>query len=817
MRCVLRIFFLFLSLLDAGVLSAQECRSANALRTLAAPKIDGSLDDAVWSNVPVSSGFTQLQPNPGQPSRRKTEVKVIYDDEAVYVGAMMYDEPDSIIKTLGVRDEFDEGNTDLFAVLFGTYNDNQHAFVFSVSAAGVQSDFKINGDDFDSDWNGVWQSESKMLSNGWSVEMKIPYSAIRFPKTKEQAWQLNFSRIIRRYREFSNWNNVSPEKDGIVNQCGRLTGIENIVSPLRLSLSPYVSAYAENYPYNIPGKSNTTYLLNGGMDLKYGLSESFTLDMTLIPDFGQVQSDNRVLNLTPFEVFYNEKRPFFTEGTELFSRADLFYSRRVGGMPVFYDRAYDSLSANEVVEDDPTQSHLYNATKISGRTKGGLGIGVFNATSAPTYAVIRDTVMNTVRKVLTSPLTNYNVTVFDQTFRKNCNFSIVNTNVMRDGDAPDANVMGSQFKLADKKNEYAVQGYGGWSEIFQKGFTSPYSGYKYLVNVGKISGNYQVSLVHREVSETYEQNDLGYLAKNNEFNFYLNQSYNVYKPFWIINKMSNDMGIDYLMLYSPRAYRVFNVDFNSDIDFRNYFTLGTFFAIQPLKRNYDYYEPRVAGRYYVFSDNYEFGNYFSTDYRKKFALDGSWDYHFFNERDRHSFTWSLGPRYRFSNRFTMKFVYDNEMHNDNLGFVDMVNDTIIFGVRNVNTIDNELTASYIFTSRMSLSLRARHYWSKASYKNYFALTDDGHAASTSYAVNNDIDFNAFNIDMIYTWQFSPGSEMSIVWKNSIYKEQSELAKKYFESLNRTLDSPQTNSFSVKVLYYLDYRSLKKAMTRKRSS
>jgi hypothetical protein len=816
MRFPPRILFLFFLLLNAGMIRAQECRSTNAVRTGTAPKIDGSLDDAVWANVPVSTDFIQLKPNPGQPSRRQTEVKVIYDDEAVYVGAMMYDNADSILKQLGVRDEFDEGNTDLFAVLFGTYNDNQHAFVFSVSAAGVQSDFKVNGDDFDSDWNGVWQSGSKMLPNGWSAEIKIPYSAIRFPKTRVQTWQLNFSRIIRRYREFSNWNNVSPEKDGIVNQCGKLNGIENIVSPLRLSLSPYVSAYAENYPYDIPGKSNTTYLLNGGMDLKYGLSESFTMDMTLVPDFGQVQSDNRVLNLTPFEVFYNEKRSFFTEGTELFGLADIFYSRRIGGMPVYHDQVYDQLTSNEAVDINPTQSRLYNATKISGRTRTGLGIGMFNATSAPVFASIRDTLTGATRKLMTQPLTNYNVTVFDQTFNKNSHFAIINSNVMRDGDARDANVTGSQFKLADKKNNNALQAYGAVSQVWDKGAGAPIQGYKYVANIGKISGNYQVSLVHKEVSPTYDQNDLGYLPRNNEFNFYLNQSYNVYKPFWIINKMSNDMGIDYLMLYSPRAYRVFNVDFNSDIDFKNYFTLGTFWTVQPFKRNFDYYAPRVPGRYYAYSDNYDIGNYFSTDYRKKFALDGSWDYYYFNERNRHYFNHSLGPRYRFSDRFTMKFVYSNQMLTDDVGFVDSVNDTIIFGVRKVNTIDNELTASYIFTNHMSLSLRARHYWSKVVYSDFFSLQENGEAGSTTYHLNNNIDFSAFNIDMVYTWQFSPGSEMSIVWKNAIYTEKSEITKRYFESLNKTIDSPQTNSFSIKVLYYLDYQVVKKAITRGRS-
>ena len=331
------------------------------------------------------------------------------------------------------------------------------------------------------------------------------------------------------------------------------------------------------------------------------------------------------------------------------------------------------------------------------------------------------------------------------------------------------------------------------------------------MNLGKISGNYQVSLVHKEVDDKYDQNDLGYQEKNNEFNFYCNQSYNVYQPFWIINKMSNDIGIDYLMLYAPRAYRIFNMDYNLDIDFKNYFTLGVLGGMRPFKKNYDYYEPRTVGRYYIFKDNYYFGNYFSTDYRKKFALDGNYDAHLYAGSDRRNFSYSFGPRYRFSDRLTIKFIYNNEMLHDDPGFVDNTIDSIIFGVRNINTITNEINLRYSFTNSMSLSFRVRHYWSKVKYDRYFGLTDDGMEAPTSYSVSNDIDFNAFNVDMVYTWQFAPGSEMSIVWKNSIYKQESVLAKKYFESLNKTIDSPQNNSFSIKLLYYLDYQYVKHSL------
>src|SRR5258705_10304557 len=163
-------------------------------------------------------------------------------------------------------------------------------------------------------------------------------------------------------------------------------GIKYIKPPLRLSFSPYFSSYVNNYPYNTPGIKNTTTSLNGGMDVKYGINDAFTLDMTLIPDFGQVQSDNQVLNLSPFEVKYNENRSFFTEGTELFNKGNLFYSRRIGGTPIHFGDVSGQLGANERVLKNPTESKLINATKVSGRTTKGLGVGFFNALTKPMYA-----------------------------------------------------------------------------------------------------------------------------------------------------------------------------------------------------------------------------------------------------------------------------------------------------------------------------------------------------------------------------------------------------------------------------------------------
>jgi hypothetical protein len=257
--------------------------------------------------------------------------------------------------------------------------------------------------------------------------MRIPYSALRFTSSEGQTWGLNITRRRNKTGQQYMWNPVDPKVNGFINQEGLWRGIEKIDAPIRLSFSPYFSTYVNHYPYKTAGKKDVTSSVNGGMDVKYGITDAFTLDMTLIPDFGQVQSDNQVLNLSPFEVRYNENRAFFTEGTELFNKGNLFYSRRIGSRPLHYWDVYGQLNTDEEVIKNPSESKLINATKISGRTKGGLGIGFFNALTKPIHATVEDNAKQK-REIETAPLTNYNIIVFDQTLKNNSSVSFINTN-----------------------------------------------------------------------------------------------------------------------------------------------------------------------------------------------------------------------------------------------------------------------------------------------------------------------------------------------------------------------------------------------------
>ncbi|MEO1652350.1 MAG: DUF5916 domain-containing protein, partial [Bacteroidota bacterium] len=408
----------------------------HAMRVSEKPTLDGKLDDDVWSQHAnfFKGHFIQTSPDNGAKSSQETEIHIIYNDQSIFIGAkLLYSRPDSVLQQFGPRDS--RGlNTDAFAVSFDTYNKKQNAFMFMVSAAGVQTDVYITGNSEDENWNAVWKSKVHIGEEGWEVEMEIPYSAIRFPKQPEQTWGINFTRIIRRTRETTYWNPVDASVDGFVNQFGTLTGLKNIQPPPRLSFTPYISAYA-----TVDGVNNASGgSFNGGMDIKYGISEGFTLDMSLIPDFGQVRSDNVVLNLSPFEVRFSENRPFFTEGVELFNKGGLFYSRRVG-------TSFGSLELgeNEELLEGVSEAPLLNATKLSGRTRNGLGIGVFNAVTNRTLARVRNTETGEERDVQVDPVTNFNVLVFDQDLKNNSSIGIINTNVTRFGpNSYDANVTG---------------------------------------------------------------------------------------------------------------------------------------------------------------------------------------------------------------------------------------------------------------------------------------------------------------------------------------------------------------------------------------
>jgi hypothetical protein len=788
-------------------------KSVFAVYSEETPELDGYLNEACWQKAPASDGFTERTPEPNTPSSMRTEVKVVYTTDAIYVGAMMYDpSPDSILRQLSVRDDINSVNADYFTVYIDGMYTQQSDFSFTVTAAGVRGDAS-NGDRV---WDAAWWSATRITDGGWIVEMEIPYSQLRFPKKEQQVWGINFERSIRRYREKAFWSKIDPEVDGEVQQYGVLLGIEKIKPPIRLSLTPYAAGYLflEQNGSDLNIRPSAT----AGTDLKYGINESFTLDVALIPDFGDVQFDDLQFNLSPFEIYYAERRPFFTEGTELFNRADLFYSRRVGNTPTRYWSVESQLDSTETIVRNPDRTQLINALKVSGRTPKGLGVGVFNAVTAPTRALVENTLTEESRLITTEPLANYNMIVLDQQFRNNSYVSFVTSTTTRFGSFTDALVMGTEFRVTDNTNNFAVSGDGAFSHRFldpELYSEDSESGYKANLDIAKVGGKFRWNLGHSILSDRYNINDLGFLFRNNFMRTNGNISYNVFSPFWIYNNISARVGFYTEQLYRPSKFM--RLEFNGNVwgTFKNFLTTGMDFAYQPFGYD-DYFEARRAAQVWQKPVWGRIGGFFSSDYRKAFALDGRASYRRFHGetaewRGADVIEGELEPRFRFSDRVNMIVTQNTTIRRNNIGFVTNATvageEAIIFGARYFQTLENRITLNYLFNPQMSLSFSARHYWALVEYSRFYELAEDGSLLLTTYDGEHDRNYNAFNIDLIYRWRFAPGSELNVVWKNAVLSTTDALEYNYFNNFVDMFEDNQLNQFSIKLLYFLDFYKL----------
>ena len=786
-------------------LSAQDSiKSVRAVRITDPPKIDGVLDDEVWKNVPVAKDFVQFWPDNGAIAWQQSEVKFLYDNTAFYVGAMLYDtSTDSILTGLSERDNIN--NADYMGIYLDPQGNGMNGYGFFVTSSGIQVDMKVNQYYEDGSWDAVWTSETSITDSGWVAEIKIPYTAIRFPNTDEQNWKINVWRNIMRYRQNTNWNFIDREKDGLLPQSGKLLGIEGIKPPLRLSFSPYVSGYVEKNPEN----KKMGERVNGGMDIKLGLNESFTLDMTLIPDFGQVQSDDKILNLSPYETYYSEKRPFFNEGTELFNKLGLFHSRRVGGTPVRHDNVEDYLNDKDSVIYNPGETRMINASKISGRTKNGLGIGVFNAMTREARAIIADS-NGVKRSVITQPFTNYNMVVLDQDLKNNSYLNISNTNLYRPKDRYSANVTGSELVIKNKSKKFKVQARGILSQKYSDTL-KPEFGHSYYLGAGKISGKFQGNISYRVLSDTYDINEMGYMGKNNytETNIFIQFEKN--KPFWILNSLHTHIDMYLESLYKPSVFTSSCAYYNLSVTFKNLYSAAINASIYPSGEK-DYDEPRVDERFVnTFKKQYHIGGWVNTDSRKKLTLFYNPGIQWRDEPGDYEYWQYWSVNYRISDKLSCYYSTELVKTFKEIGWVktnDNDNSIIYFGRRDVRTISNNLSAKYIFNKSSYINLRIRHYNQNVEYNApFYELLPNGNLENSNYSDNHNQCYNVFNVDMQYAWRFAPGSEISVVWKNVIERDQDIILPSYFENLDKTIGYPQTNSLSVKLIYYLDYMYL----------
>jgi hypothetical protein len=806
-----------LPFLLAVTVSFSQPKVLMAKRTDHAPKIDGDLADSCWLTAPVAKEFIQNFPDFGKPASQKTEVRILYDDRAIYVGAYLYDDPSLIRHQLTARDGELRQDVDYFSVFLDTYNDHQNGFQFTVTAANVQSDARLGpnmtldyGEYGDKTWDAVWSSNVGIKKDGWVVEMRIPYISLRFSKKDEQDWGMQLLRSTRRNNETTFWSPVDPHVNGFVNQFGLLQNLEHITPPLRLSFSPYITTGYQSLPED--GGYTHTWLHNGGMDVKYGINESFTLDATLIPDYGQVVSDDIINNLSPFEVKFQENRPFFTEGTELFNKAGLFYSRRVGAVPPGYYTVKDSVSAspNLTIVKNPSVTQLYNAIKISGRTRRKLGVGFFNAVTAPMYAIIQNRLTGKDERFETAPLTNYNILVLDQALRGRSYVTFTNTNVMRNGNERDANVTGIDVALYDKKNVHAFTGAARYSKIFG---SEQYDGFNAMLRYGKVSGNWQYYLMNNIESDRYDPTDLGYLEAPNEVLYRGNIGYTQFTPTKKFLTYSYSFQPRLLYSYKPYAFSRLDLVAVGSWVFKNFWDISLSSIVTPMPAH-DYFELRTPGRYLSYPFNYIAEISGSTDSRKKTFVSYDFVWAHAPKFENTYYQVSLGLRYRFTKRFTLDLsgVRTDERNQLGYAFIRETNGDPIVGFRTNTAVTSVLSGIYNFTSRINLTVRARHYWNKVKYTSFYDVNTDGSIKSRPFIMNNDENVNVFNLDAFLTWDFRLGSRLIIGWKNRIGDNQyvdGSRYNNYLDNFRQTFELLHGNEATVKFIYFLDYNQFRK--------
>ncbi len=811
-----RLFNLSLLLLVCVLVNSQG-KSLQAVKATHPPKIDGVLDDVAWQNVPPATDFIQNFPNYGAAASQKTVVKIVYDNSAIYIGAYLYDDPALVRKQITARDEEQQKDLDYFSVFFDTYKDHQNGFQFLVTSSNVQTDARLAanisllpGEYGDKTWDAVWDSKVNITPDGWIVEMRIPYLSLRFARKTMQDWGLQLQRSVRRNNEVTYWSAVDPNINGFVNQFGTLTDLADIQPPLRLNFSPYVSTGLRSTPKN--GVYKNEWLASGGIDVKYGINESFTLDATLIPDFGQVVSDNVVNNLTPYEVRFDEYRPFFTEGTEIFNKGGLFYSRRIGAIPTGFPTV-DSLGEfdpNIEVVKNPARTRLYNGIKLSGRTKKKLGIGIFNAVTAPMYATVRSKLNGEKTRIQTEELSNYNIVVLDQALKGRSYLTFTNTNVLRNGSARDANVTGLDLSLYDKSNTYNFRADVNYSKVFM---TDSYDGYNTLARFGKVSGKFQFYVQNTMWSPHYDPNDLGYLTAANQHSYVANVSYNQFTPTSKFVNYSYSFKSVYRRLYQPNEYLDLTLQGTANWTFRNFWQSTLILGYLP--DQHDYFLLGRPYSKYARRPGYGLVNLLgNTDGRKKLLFNYNLLLsNFFNVPGKKYHIAEGGVRYRFSNKFSLELSHRHEGETDYIVYAGKeTNGDPIIAFVDFKDVTSILSGIYNFTPRINLTLRARHYWSNVIYKSFANVDQRGNAVPRSFINDRDENFNIFNLDAFFTWDFRLGSRLILGYKNALGDDEyvnGIVKTNYVENLGETFTLRHANELTLRFIYFLDYEQLKR--------
>ena len=791
----------------------------DAVRFLSPPKIDGKLTDDQWIKSPELNDFILALPptrfGKKIPTDYETTAYFGYDDDAVYIAAKIkHPNMEEIQKELAVRDKAMNGDYELFWVSIDPYNNKEGHYGFSVSSSGVLNDgyFTREWDEDGFNYDTVFDAKISLNKNNWTVEIIIPYSALRFPESEIQNWGINFSRRIRDFEESYTWNPTDIRTYSWPEQLGLVKDIKSVKPPLRFFLYPYLQSEL-NFKKN--NSSNSSY--SAGLDLKYGLSNSFTLDLTLIPDFGQVAFDDEELNLTPFEQQFDENRAFFTEGASLFKKADIgfragnfFYSRRIGQKLDFNENDY--LLDNEELLMYDKKPKLINSVKVTGTTDTKLSVGIINTITDNAYAYFKNNLTNLERKELLAPTTNYNVLSLTQEIINDVSsISVLNTNINRKNGL-NGNNTALVANIFDNKRKYNIQSaiYGSYAPRF-----SEKNGFKGYISAEELEGNFQFFLHWTGVDKYYNQNELGYFILHNSQRVGGRVSYRILKDNKLFRTLSSSLYVGRTFRFDDGVRIRSGMRFANMIQFQNLSGIG--FVLRYTDREKDYYETRNNDRFIINPSELDVLMSYSTNNNKKvyskieFSNITSFNEQF-NEKKIYN-RYEVDLNFRLSDQISAKISSEVKNTQEDIGYIMEENEEIYFGNRDLESVENSIKIEYKIDSRKNIYLDFRNFWSKADYSQIlYKLKRDGYRELSDYSIlnkNPNTNFNLWNLDLNFEWWFAPGSNLVFLYRNQIFNRDNKSGLDYYKSLKNLFDIPIEHQLSLRLNYLIDVNRFKR--------
>lgn len=797
------------------------------------PQIDGWLDDAAWDQVSWGTDFQMHDPYDDRPASQETRFKVVIDKEYIYVAFRAFDTaPDSIVSRLTRRDEMDG---DMVAILIDSYHDLQSAFAFVASSAGSKLDFYMSNDGSNEDdtWNPVWWVQTRVDEMGWTMEAKIPFSQLRFDKSSGGVWGLQVGRVIFRNNETSFWQPMSKEAPGFVHLMGEMHGLEKIDPKKQAEITPYAvagSEWFEKEPENPFRAEGFDRIINGGVDAKVGLTNYFTLDMTVNPDFGQVEADPSQVNLTAYETFFREQRPFFIEGKNIFdydlaihSMDNLFYSRRIGRRP----QHSPSLNSGEYAQI-PQFTNILGAVKVSGKTKNGLSVGIMESITSKEMAEIDQGGERRFETV--EPYTNYFASRISKEFNKgNTILGGMVTSTNRFNDEPELDYLhtsaysggldfkqyfhnrGYQLSLsaymsqANGSEEALIRTQCSPAHFFQRpdaeyleldSTLTSLSGYGGSLSFTKNSGKLNFGTFLNFNAPGLELNDLGFLNSTDEILEIMYVGYRFNEPFGVFRSLS--LNVNQFSAWDFGGnHQVYGGNFNSFAQFKNLWNAGFFVnSRSEVHAN----SALRGGPSIVLPGDYSFSAFVSSNSSKKLVAEVSGHFSKGFEDSGGMYSMDFDLTYKPISNISISLSPEFSHRKDELQYVTQEhfeNDSrYIFGSIDQKTLSMSLRMDLILTPELTLQFWGQPFIASGEYSNFKYITNPeaesffdrfhnltsneitGNVADDLYRVietpsglnyeleNPDFNVKEFLSNLVFRWEYRPGSFIYLVWSQT---------------------------------------------------